>query len=67
VDDGKGFDSGAAAPDVHLGLANMRDRASRLGGTLEVESGSGGTTIIVLVPMIGSTADRPTDQEEATR
>ena len=67
VDDGKGFDSGAASPGVHLGLANMRDRASRLGGTLEVESGSGGTTIIVLVPMIGSTADRPTDQEEATR
>ncbi len=66
VDDGMGFDSGAAVPGGHLGLANMRDRASRLGGTLEVESGRGGTTIIVLIPMRGSTADRPTDQEEAT-
>ena len=66
MDDGMGFDSGATAPGGHLGLANMRDRASRLGGTLEVESGRGGTTIIVLIPMRGSTADRPTDQEEAT-
>ena len=67
VDDGTGFDSRAAAPGGHLGLANMRDRAGRLGGTLEVESGQGGTTIIVQVPMRGSTSDRPTDQEEATR
>jgi signal transduction histidine kinase len=62
VDDGKGFDTRAAAPGVHLGLANMRDRANRLGGTLEIESGSSGTTIIVLVPMSGSTTDRPTNQ-----
>jgi signal transduction histidine kinase len=66
-DDGKGFDSRAAAPGGHLGLANMRDRAGRLGGTLEVESGLGGTTIIVHVPIRGSTADRRPDQEEATR
>lgn len=64
TDDGKGFDSKAAAPGVHLGLANMRDRASRLGGTLEIESGSGGTTIIVLVPMFGSATDQPIDEEE---
>jgi signal transduction histidine kinase len=53
ADDGTGFDTAAAAPGGHLGLANMRDRASRLGGTLEIESGSGGTTIIVIIPMIG--------------
>ncbi len=67
VDDGKGFDSRAATPGGHLGLANMRDRAGRLGGTLEVESGRNGTTIIVRVPIGASTADRPTDKEEATR
>jgi signal transduction histidine kinase len=45
----------------------MRDRASRLGGTLEIESGSGGTTIIVIIPMIGSAGNGATDQDEATQ
>ena len=66
-DAGVGFDSGGAAPPGHLGLANMRDRAGRLGGTLEVESPRGGTTIIVRVPMGGFATDRPADQQEATR
>ena len=35
----------------HQGLANMRDRAQALGGTLDVHSGTGGTTIIVRVPI----------------
>jgi PAS domain S-box-containing protein len=36
-DDGVGFDPGGDFPG-HLGLRSMRERAARLGGTLEVES-----------------------------
>ena len=50
-DDGLGFDPSLGAPSGHHGLANMRDRAMALGGTLEVKSARGGTTIIVRVPM----------------
>lgn len=64
ADDGTGFDTTAAAPGGHLGLANMRDRTSRLGGTLEVESGPRGTTIIVHVPISGSATDLPTNEAE---
>jgi signal transduction histidine kinase len=64
ADDGAGFDTASAAPGGHLGLANMRDRASRLGGSLAVESGHHGTTIIVHVPLGQSTTDRPSDLEE---
>jgi PAS domain S-box-containing protein len=50
VDDGRGFDP-MSVPDGHLGLAGMRSRAERLGGTLEVTSSPGqGTTIEVVVP-----------------
>jgi signal transduction histidine kinase len=64
TDDGTGFDTTATAPGGHLGLANMRDRASRLGGSLAVESDRRGTTIIVLVPMGGSSTDRFTEEGE---
>ena len=44
-DDGVGFDAGGEFPG-HLGLRSMRERASRLGGTLTVESSAGGGTRI---------------------
>ena len=50
ADDGIGFDADGSAPKGHHGLANMRDRADALGGSLEIRSGDGGTTIIVRVP-----------------
>ena len=52
TDDGIGFDPGAAAAEGHHGLDNMRRRAERLGGTLQVasEPGGGGTRIIVVLP-----------------
>jgi signal transduction histidine kinase len=53
ADDGVGFDPAVAAPRGHHGLGNMRDRATALGGALEVESDRSGTTIIVRVPMSG--------------
>jgi PAS domain S-box-containing protein len=50
VDDGRGFDP-AAVPDGHLGLAGIRSRAERLGGTLSVRTApSEGTTIEVVAP-----------------
>jgi PAS domain S-box-containing protein len=49
-DDGIGFDPSGSFPG-HLGLKSMRERAERLGGTLEVESRLGnGTRILVRVP-----------------
>ena len=49
-DDGIGFDPSRSFPG-HLGLKSMRERAERLGGTLEVESRPGkGTRILVRIP-----------------
>ena len=49
-DDGVGFDMRDDFPG-HLGLRSMRERASRLGGTLEVETAPGrGTRICARIP-----------------
>jgi PAS domain S-box-containing protein len=49
-DDGQGFDTGGSFPG-HLGLHSMRERAERVGGTLEVESRiAEGTRVRVRVP-----------------
>jgi signal transduction histidine kinase len=51
-DDGRGFDPDAPRSAEHRGLANMRRRAEQLHGRLEVASGAGlGTRIIVLLPL----------------
>ena len=51
ADDGVGFDPSATPPAGHHGLANMRARAERLGGTMVIERGDDrGTRIIVDVP-----------------
>jgi signal transduction histidine kinase len=45
-DDGVGFDPEAAALRARrLGLTSMRERAERVGGTLAIRSGEGGTTV----------------------
>ena len=49
-DDGRGFDLETAPRG--LGLANMDERATTLGGSLEIESHSGqGTAIRVTLPL----------------
>ena len=51
-DNGRGFDPSTTPREGHFGLANMRDRAVGLGGTLLVESAAGGgTDIIVRIPV----------------
>jgi PAS domain S-box-containing protein len=50
-DDGAGFDARGDFPG-HLGLRSMRERASRLGGTLEVDTAPGrGTRIRAQIPV----------------
>lgn len=51
-DNGRGFDPSTTPREGHFGLANMRARATALGGALHVESGAvGGTHIIVRIPV----------------
>ena len=53
-DDGTGFDAAKAAENTdskELGLSGMRERATLVGGTLDVETTPGkGTTVFVRVP-----------------
>ena len=59
-DNGRGFDPATTPREGHFGLANMRDRAVGLGGTLLVESAAGGgTDIIVRIP-VGRSQEAPT-------
>ena len=49
-DDGKGFDP-TVIPAGHVGIAGMRARASEIGSSLTVTSGSGhGSRVEVMVP-----------------
>jgi ligand-binding sensor domain-containing protein/two-component sensor histidine kinase len=47
-DDGAGFDTGSVSEGQ--GLTSMRRRAESLGGSVEVRSGSEGTTVILTAP-----------------
>ena len=47
-DDGRGFDTDAAAPESHVGLRIMRERTQRIGGSLSVRSRPGAGTEVVL-------------------
>jgi len=51
-DDGIGFDVDAMQLDARrgIGLRNMRERMESIGGSLDVQSGEGGTTIVAEVP-----------------
>jgi len=52
-DDGRGFDPTAELGQGHLGLANLRERATAVGGRISIESRPGeGTRIIVRLPTL---------------
>ena len=46
ADDGRGFDQ-AQIPEGHYGLLGMKERAAKIGGRLDVESGPRGTVISI--------------------
>jgi signal transduction histidine kinase len=54
IDDGIGFDPAALLADeqrIHIGIEGMRERATILGGTFELQSAPGrGTLVRVCVP-----------------
>ncbi len=51
-DDGQGFDPSQTITTDHYGIAGMEERASVIGGTLQVESSDGeGTTVQLVVPL----------------
>lgn len=60
-----GVPAAEAAPDRHNGLRNMRERARRLGGRLDVTTGSrGGTRVVLAVPLDSDEPETlPTDLE----
>lgn len=52
-DDGRGFDPEAAVTDTSFGLRGMRQRAGRLAGTLDVETGADqGTAVSLHLPAL---------------
>jgi signal transduction histidine kinase len=55
ADNGRGFDAGAdtasGAGALGVGIAGMRERVRQLGGVMEIQSGEGGTTIRVALPL----------------
>ena len=48
-DDGTGFDE--SVPSSGQGLGNLRDRSGKLGGSLSVTSGAGGTRVEIRLPV----------------
>lgn len=63
ADDGCGFEPGTVRPSNgrHLGMISMRERATELGGALEVHSHlNQGTTIVVAVPGRAARTGQPT-------
>ena len=53
-DDGRGFDPGRGAPDeTHVGLRIMKERAARIGATIQVDSvPEAGTCVLLTVPVV---------------
>jgi PAS domain S-box-containing protein len=57
-DDGVGFDAGG--PPQRFGMVGMRERATLVGGTLDVESRPGsGTTVVARIPVPSGAVRKP--------
>ncbi|MEO8437160.1 MAG: GAF domain-containing sensor histidine kinase [Chloroflexota bacterium] len=57
TDNGHGFDPATAVSLGHQGLENMESRAAGIGATMEIDSGSTGTTVAVTLPAEGVADD----------
>lgn len=57
-DNGRGFDPSSVNPDGGMGLVNMRERAERLGGRLQIQAAPGeGTQVTAIVMLNGDMAE----------
>jgi PAS domain S-box-containing protein len=64
-DNGVGFDTESEHPG-HFGLKTMRERATELGGSLEIESRpQAGTKIRAIIPSSGSRSSEPIDSPKS--
>jgi len=54
-----------SAAEAGVGIAGMRERVSELGGSLEIRSGSLGTTVVVTVPLIEQPTVDPSDDRDS--
>jgi two-component system NarL family sensor kinase len=69
-DDGHGFTGAppfASDDPGHIGLATMRERAELAEGTLTIETGDGGTTVLVRVPYVARKDTNEPAQPEPER
>ena len=58
MDDGRGFDASAPGTEEgHVGLAIMRERAQRIGGSIRVKSNlDAGTEVTLTLPIVQEAA-----------
>ena len=65
-DDGVGFDDNDPLDETHVGLRIMRERAQRIGATLEIvpSRGRGSSIILTLPPQALAMAPAGNDKEE---
>jgi signal transduction histidine kinase len=47
------------APRVGVGIQGMRERIRQLGGSLEIESGGHGTSVVAVLPAKRTSSDVP--------
>ncbi len=58
-DDGRGLAQGALGKTRSFGIRGLHERASTVGGWVDLSSGPAGTTLILSVPLHGHRADAP--------
>jgi two-component system NarL family sensor kinase len=51
---------------IGVGFRGMRERLRQLGGTLEIQSGGGGTVVIATLPLVELKSARTTSEEIAS-
>jgi signal transduction histidine kinase len=63
-DNGRGMTEADRRKDRSFGLRGLHERASTVGGWVDLTSGPGGTHLILSVPLVGSAGDPEPDVDE---
>jgi two-component system nitrate/nitrite sensor histidine kinase NarX len=62
-DDGRGFEPNASHTETQVGLKIMRERAQRIGATVQLASAPGrGTSVILTLPAAAPATPAPEDE-----